>query len=442
MNQLNASNSSGKVDMRILKRFLFLMVSLILICNNLFAFRSVNRFIPFIERPDVNKINGFSNLNTTIFLGNAFQSFKPHGEHVGIPAVWGRYDLNQIINSLQLVQGSTFVNPFFTLPSSISNLSGKRIIFKSHGRIKSVGVTLEYEQNIFWNNFSVGAWIPLMRVWSNQTFEFDSEDSDPAAKALTSSQVEQLDKIRRSVQYDQMGLEVGEWEKSGFGDLDLYLRFYGELDYVLLMKAIRVNLFAGFLFPTDRELQLNNPASIPFMTNGHFGTYLDFISDFELKDDMKVGFIYGFIVQNKKVQRMRIPVTQEAYMFSPLVGTVKMRPGFTWKIGGYLTIENLIDGLNFQLKYQHIKHTKDTMIDERPINDRRLIPSNTSFFEDHSKWTADYITLDFSYNSREAFHHWKLSPTFYLTYDFPIDWFGAKGAAKDHKFTVGCELHF
>jgi hypothetical protein len=281
-----------------------------------------------------------------------------------------------------------------------------------------------------------------MRVWSNQTFEFDADESDPETKALTQSQIDALDAIRRSVQYDQMGLHVGEWQKSGFGDLDVYLRFHGELDYVAYMKAIRVNIMLGVLFPTDRKFQVNNPASIPFMTNGHFGTYLDFLSEFELKDDLKVGFLYGFIVQNGKIQKMRVPLTNEPYMFSPLVAGAKIRPGFTWKIGAYLSLENIVDGINFQLRYQHIKHTKDTMMDERSIQKQLALPSNPSFYEDHSKWSADYITLDFSYDSKEAFHNWQYSPLFYLSYDFPIDWFGAKGAAKDHKFTVGFEFHF
>ena len=67
------------------------------------------------------------------------------------------------------------------------------------------------------------------------------------------------------------------------------------------------------------------------------------------------------------------------------------------------------------------------------------IDENLSHKKYLSKWRSHYVTLQITYNSKQALNNWKMNPNLYMAYDIPA---GGSGISKTHKVVFGIELHF
>jgi len=420
------------------------LVAQLLIIFSLCASHNTSKYFPFIERSDQYVTDKRSYFSPNVFYTTASTAFNRGGGNTGIPELWGNYDLRDVIDSLQVVQGAAFVNPIETITGTQA-LVGKSLRFKVSSKVRSNGFVLHYEQKI-WKNFFAGGWIPVMFVSATGRYLFDRVSSGLPFGNLNPNQLfeqeQQIDEIRR-LTHDLAGFIKNKWSRSGVGDLDLYLKWNDHLDYRLLMKSIDINIQGGFTAPTGILSDRNNPLSVSVMGNGHWSAYLDLASEFELKQDLKVGFMFSYMHQFKHSRTLRLATGNEPTIFSALTAPVSMQPGDTFKISPYLTLENLSDGLHFQGRYTYLRHNEDTWCDKRAdqsvqsylSKDKDLIAQK----ENISRWRAHYFTFQVSYDSKAALKHYWLDPLFYLTYDMPMN---GNGICKTHHLTIGAQLHF
>ncbi|MBD3231710.1 hypothetical protein GF322_03535 [Candidatus Dependentiae bacterium] len=434
---------------------LFLLANIFLLKHSpLYSTHNTSKYFPFLERPEEYILQGKSHISPEIFYVKASTAFKRGGGNGGIPELWGRYYLNDVIASLQEVKG--IPNPIEIERGPNNNWLNKSIRFKVNGKIKAIGLILNNEQ-ILKNGFQIGANIPFMHVNSSHNFALVPQDSDYVFQNLRDGEASQLDRIRRQIN-KELGLNGGDWIKTGFGDLDLHARYSKDWNYFLKMRKINFNFQTGFVVPTGVNSDNNYASSVSYMGNGHWTWYLDFVPEFELKQDWNLGFMFGMAYQFENTRKLRIPVYQEPAIFSALVTNVKIEPGMTFKVSPYFTLGNLSDGLDFHVRYTYLRHNKDKWYDKRnnptiksylnqvPGNvigsttlTEENINNNIKEKENLSLWRAHYITLQFSYNSKEAGNKWILDPTIYALLDYQ---FSGNGSCKTHQFSVGVELHF
>ncbi len=423
-----------------------------------FCTHNTSRYFPFLERPEEYVIKKRSHISPSLFIAKASTAFKRGGGNTGIPELWGKYDLNDVINSLKAVDGPTFVNPIQQERGPHDVWIDKSIKFKVDGKVKGSGLILNYEQDLHWNGFQVGCFIPIMHVNTNDHFSFLAQDSAPELRNLREGELSQLDRIRRTVQ-DDLGLSGGDWTKTGFGDLDLHLRFNHEWNYELLMRNIDLNLQFGTTIPTGCDADINYPSSVPFMGDGHWSVYFDLVTEFELKQDWKFGFIFGAAYQFKNTRERRIPVYNEPFLFSALVANdIEVDPGMTFKFSPYLGLDNLSEGFNVRVRYTHLKHNQDKYKDKRKdptvksfltqqegdqVGDVVLtaedISKNAAERQGLTRWSEQYISAQISYDSKEAGNNWIISPIIYAVLDYQ---FQGNGSCKTYQLTLGVELHF
>jgi len=424
----------------------------------IFSSRNTSRYFPFLEKPEDYVTDGKkSNLTPSLFLTTASTAFKRGGGTIGIPELWGEYDLKDVIFSLKQIKRG-YDDPTET-ERKTTDWIGKSVKFKVDGKIKSRGLTLGYKQDLNFAGLSVGAFLPVAHINASSRFYFDNEGSDVSIKNLKPGEEGQIDRIRSQVHKD-LGIKGMDWSETGIGDLDLFVGWNRNWDHKLLVRSINLNLRGGVLFPTGIKSEIDYPISVPFANNGHWGTYFDAVPEFELKQDLRFGLMFGFMHLFNKTNKRRIPVYKEPAIFSPLKADVQVNPGMTFKFSPYLTFENLRDGLHLQCRYTYLRHSEDSWKDKRSdktiksylereslglsgyykdYDTTEKITENIESKKGQTKWRAHYITLELIYDTKEAFNNWIFDPKFYFVYDSPIS---GSAYCKTHQFTVGVELHF
>lgn len=405
-----------------------------------------SRYFPFLERIQNASEHQYSHVDLSLFYTTAPTAIRRGGGTTGIQELWGKYDLKDVISSLQAVQGS-LLTPIEDVTGT-TDLVGKSLRFDVNNKVRSHGLTLQYEQKISSHGLFVGAWLPVMRVLVSSRYIFNRKaSSDEIANSTLSAQLQQaqdlqIDKIRRNV-HEELGFKNNYWDKTGFGDLDLYLKWSHYLDHKLLMKSITVSATGGITLPTGALSDKNNPISVSFMGNGHCGLYLDIMPEFELKQDWKVGILFGATYQFKNSRTLRLSVDAEPTVFSALTGRVEINPGGTLKLSPFLTIENIGDGWHFQVRYTYLRHAKDTWRDirfDKTIQSYLQKDFNTiKEKEELSLWRSHYVSFQLLYDSVSAMKKYCMKPAFYLTYDMPLN---GNGMAQTHQLSLGAKLHF
>lgn len=432
-----------KYQLNRLCRVVFLSVFL---WTPLHSSHNSSRYFPFLERTQNASEHQYSHVDLSLFYTTAPTAIRRGGGTTGIQELWGKYDLKDVINSLQVVQGSAFVEPIESVTGT-TDLVGKSLRFDVNNKVRSHGLTLQYEQKLCWQGLSVGAWLPVMRVFVSSRYIFNRAASgDDIASLGVSEQLQQaqelqINKIRRNV-HDSLGFKNNYWDKTGLGDLDLYLKWSRYLDHKLLMKSITVSATGGVVIPTGALSDKDNPISVSFMGNGHCGLYLDIMPEFELKQDWKVGILFGAMYQFKNSRTLRLAVDAEPTIFSALTGRVEINPGGTLKLSPYLTIENIGDGWHFQARYTYLRHAQDTWHDIRTDKTIQSYLQKDNAIEEKenlSRWRSHYVSFQLLYDSVSAMKKYCMKPAFYLTYDMPIN---GNGMAQMHQLSLGAKLHF
>lgn len=448
------------INFRLKNKKLYLITFLLLtfLGNSIvFCTHNTSRYFPFLERPADYVLHNKSHVAPAFFITRASTADKRGGGEAGIPELWGKYDLNDVIDSLEKVCGDDFVNPIITERGEGDSWIDKSIRFKVEGKIKSRGFLVNYEQLLGWHNLSAGLFLPVMHVNTSDRFTFLPEDSDSALRNLRDGEFFQLDRILRQTN-NSLGLRGGDWTKTGVGDLDLHASWKNSWDYKLLMKNIYLSLRAGTTIPTGTLSDINYASSVSFMGNGHWSLYFDVASEFVLKQDWTFGVILGFVHQFKNSRRLRIPVYEEPAIFSALKADVEIDPGMTFKFSPYIIAQNLTDGINFEARYTYLRHNKDTWKDKRcnpqvrsylnqqvgaQFGDKTLtqedICCNIAQKKDLSLWRAHYFTFMVTYDSKDAGNDWMLSPIIYASLDYNMN---GNAFCKTYQFTLGVQLHF
>lgn len=436
--------------LRHLKKLLFL---LFLIPSILLATHTGGRYFLFLEKPENYVTKNHSFIDVSAFYSTVSTAYKRYGGTCGIPELYGAYDLKDVINSLHQVQPTA--DPIYDVTGS-HYLDNKSLPFHVTGKMNTIGLILSYEQNlkkIKLQNLTIGICVPVMDSDVVSRFEFRRKDFQEKYKILSDFEVSKIDEIRR-LTHRMIGFKGTCKSCGGVGDIDMHLRGNLYFDHALMMRSVDLNLQGGVIIPSGKKMNDLYPATVPFMNDGHWGIYLDFIPEFELKQDLKVGMILGGLILFNDTQARNLAVGKEPTIYSAVSGNVEIDPGSTFKFSPYLTLENLADGAHIQLRYTYMRHGMDKWTDKRCCC--KEIPSyldttphagltrcelenNLCYKQQLSKWRAHYFTIQAIYDSKLAFKKWFLEPKFYATYDMPIN---GNGFCKTHQITVGAQLFF
>jgi hypothetical protein len=442
-----------------LNKHFFILLFLSVFSCSLVGMTYDSRHFPLLDKPIFrhDDVNFFVRAQPFVFFSDSSWGDEEDDDSIGLFELGGR--LNQNDWDDVLLQSGTIrrklVPPNFSFPTLAIpwDMRGK---FDAGGMAFRWYYTLSKHLEFGGSFFVMGARSRLEALLQSTAFIVDQTKSDNDASKLlgiTKGDIRDLqtafDEQRKAAK-----LENFLWSQAGISDLDLYLRLAYRRHYFLRCKTFDASMKLGFIAPTSKKRDLDNPASLPFGGNGFWGTYVDFAIDNELKDDIFAGFNIRFIQRIGRSEKIRLPVRRPVtspvpkravpakeneevleaipefavpLAFNPIVGDVHISPGFTFVFSPYAAITNYRDGVGAQISYTLIMHTHDSFKDLRTHKD---VTVDFDALRRRSSWASEYISFGLSYDFAKDRECRGMLPTVFLDIDYPVHFFVAKRSNK------------
>lgn len=392
-----------------------------------------NRYFPFFPKMYRRTFEKRSFLKPEFFMMFAHDSYGKDDKDIGLFEIWGDYNLKNIGNSLEAI-GKT--NPVLSEWRSVQD----GLKFDWTGKIHTQGIWMSTEFAFVKTprkTFSFGTRFAFMHAASNQNFA----PSEQIQKDLHLDQggLILLDQERRQASCE-LGLVGDQWRDFGMTDTDLYFRLSNMTEYIYKCRFIDVAGSLGVLLPTGVKRDINNPASVPFSANGHWGLY--FLADLtaEVREDWYGGLWLDLVHRFKKKQELRLPRNNEPLPYGVIVGDFEVDPGFTIGFGIFAKIFDFNNGLGMGAKYQLVKHFEDCIRDCR--KDKSIEIKKFNDVLDRTSWLSEYLSVEIMYDLSQLFCSSKFDSYFYANFDAPVHGLGSEQVAKTFKLSLGVEVDF
>ncbi len=384
-----------------------------------------NRFIPLFLPQQFFIADLPSSFELSFLAITASEAFATDEKTIGIPELFGIFDLNTLATSLLEITGKTPLR---------SDLLGHELPFFVNGRIQGEGFALRYYQNLGCH-WAFGAELLFFKTNSRQTFLLDTQ----RARHLKPGDIAEIEQSRR-LAFEEIGLIENDSAQHGISDIDLFFRGGSMWEYTLKCRRIWAGLSVGGYIPTGVKTVLYNAASIPYGGNGFGGMYVKGDALFELKEDIKVGFLLQISKRFARTTIARMPmVASEPNIFGPIVGPAHINPGPTLAFSPYFILENMRGGLGVGLHYTLTAHWKDNWCDRRCDPQ---FPVDLSQVEKRSKWGSDYFTVDIFYDFGKQNTKHPIDPILFFRWDVPAMLFESHNVAKTNKISLGVEIAY
>jgi hypothetical protein len=384
-----------------------------------------NRFIPLFA-PQQFFVPGLPSSYEFEFVAiTASQAFARDEKTVGIPEIFGVFDLNTLATSILTITGESPLR---------SDLLGQELPFNVSGRIQGQGFFMRYFQALS-QHFTFGAQLLFLKTNARQNFLLDTQK----ARHLKPGDIAEIGQARRKA-FEEIGLVENNSAQHGIGDIDLYVRGGSMWEYVLKCRRIYAGLSFGGFVPTGVKTNLCNAASIPYGGNGYGGFYFKGDALFELKEDIKVGLLLEISKRVARTTVARMPMqASEPYIFGPIIGKAHISPGPTLAFSPYFLLENMRGGLGIGVHYTLTSHWRDHWEDRRGD---KTIPVDLTQVIRTSKWGSDYFTIDIFYDFGKQKTKHPIDPIVFFRWDVPSMLFVSHNVPKTHKISLGFELAY
>lgn len=346
-------------------------------------------------------------------------------ESSSIPSLFGQFDQRTYADGMVK---AGYPNPLR------SEWQGLSIPWLATGKIQAQGVAFSCYTPLLDNWLSTGFNCLFMRVNTYHYFKL------PSLPALNNDGNRQELDERRRFMFDQVGLTHNYSSQVGFGDIDWYLRLGRRWDYSFKCRSFDIGGRLGTLIPSGKKRDLNNPNSIPFGGNGHWGIYGTIDGLLELREDLKFGFMVRVSKRFPKISCQRLPVNNEPEPFGIITGLAQVNPGFTFIFSPLIALENLREGMGASIQYTMTKHLQDDWCDAR--TDKTTVPITLGKINELSKWSSDYFTINVFYDFGKMKVRRSGAPILSVRWDVPAALFITDNIPNMHRVSIGVEWVF
>ncbi len=363
------------------------------------------------------------------------QSTHSYGEYEddewGLFEVTGKYDQKAIDDSL-LASGLT--------DQSLFRSDWRGLISTAPwglpGFMEAYGLAAQnYMQVCSWMGFGVRGSVMHVRSYMDMI-----RDPEPTATIILGPGDERDIFLERGAMHDKLGLVPAFSSRWGLTDIELYLHAAITRDYYCKCRSFDAGFSLGLLVPTSPVREINNPAALPFDGDGHFGAYIAFEGDFEVKEDTTIGFVMNLSKRFPKTVTERMPTNSQPYIFGPLQGPVNITPGLTFAFAPYLIMDGLRHGLGIRAAYSLLYHRHDQWIDLRSNQD---VQSDLKHVEERTCWGREYFSIGAVYDWAYDCPYPSNAPRTTLMWDIPIGgWFVVHRAYKTQGVSITVEWEY
>ena len=360
-----------------------------------------------------------------MFADRAFSD----GERLNIPDLDGQY--NQVSVARGLIAAG-FPNPF----RSDLRLR-ERIPWTRKGRIDAQGLAFMIELRGYYMSFGFNTFFAHVSA----RHDFLLRDSE---LQLSEGDKNYLFALKEDM-HKELGVTAPLYSHTGLGDSDLYFRIGNRWEYTCKFRRIDAALRCGLIIPTANETPMNNPAAVPLGGERHWGAYIGLDGEFEFKEDLIGGIQFRASKRFSRTNIRRMPFGGEPSQYGPIVGPLKVDPGWTFVFNPYASFEGLREGFGLKAQYTLVAHLKDEFWDKRNLEFQKKIPSHLHPLRELSSWGSEYVTVGAFYDFGKPWEDdtWcRVSPKISAYWDIPVSWLVSKRAAKTNSVSLMIELDF
>lgn len=403
----------------------YISISIILYCFllSILAYPIVgyNRYIPWLPTPHLIGEGKRSYIACSTFIGTANHAYNTADRHIGLPELYGTFDLGVLSRAYAQLVGSSPLRSYY---------QDKSIPFIMDGSLRAQGFILEMEQAIT-QELAVGGSLVCERLHAHIDYMLGD-----IKFIITDDMKVELSNQRRML-FNQMGIGQDSSTLFGLGDIDLYCSLKNEWDRLFKFRIVKAALKMGLIFPTALSWDISLPATIFTDNNRHWGFYSAGQLTCVLKEDFTVDLGLHMYKKISKTFFARMPILQEPLPFGAATGLVNINPGLTILFCPTVLLEHLRNGFGVAISYSLLYHQQDHFTDKRLD---QKVPTTFDMTQKLSSWAADYISLQAFYDFSGEADAYILHPTIKLKWDLPTNIFVAKKVAKTHviSLTIDC----
>lgn len=394
-----------------------------------------NRFFPFYSYifPRTKRKQSWFNMSSYFITGDEAEG---QAGKVGIPELCGKFDQKKLGEELENVGLPNPLRPDFQLLPIIP--------WDLCGKITGQGLGFEWEQAITCR-LSMGLSFWYLHTSSNVEFVLDPVLArDLGFIDGKEGDLFELDRELREM-LREIGLEGGQWSKSGVTDIDFYLRYGDIWDYVWKFRSVAAGIKVGVLGPSGTERTICNPASIPFSGNKHAGFYGEADFQLELKEDIYFGGLLRVTGRKSDCEAVRFATDCETPLFGVIQATSTVDPGVGVAGSLYATIEGIRDGLGLQARYTIAYHGKDCFSNIQIAEDLAIeqVPQESiNQLVDCSTFISEYFSLNLFYDFGTKEEDCLVDTKLFFAWDIPIEAFAAKNFVRTNRVALGFQLNY
>ncbi|MEX0671885.1 MAG: hypothetical protein WD068_00865 [Candidatus Babeliales bacterium] len=394
-----------------------------------------NRYFPFYSYifPRINRKPSWA--NTSIYFVTADDA-RDEVSKVGIPELCGFFDQKQLGRALQKVGLDNPLRPDFQLLPGIPwNLAGK---------LTGQGVGFEGEQALS-EHFSVGLSAWFLHTSSSINFILDPVLArDLGFNNGKEGDLFELDRELRSM-LQELGLEGGQWSKSGVTDVDLYLRYGNIWESVWKFRSVGAGIRVGVLAPSGSPRTIDSAASVPFSGNKHPGFYVEGDFELELKEDIYCGGLLRVIGRKSECEEVRFSALGEPPLFGTISANANVDPGVGVAFSLYGTFEGIREGLGLQGRYTISYHHNDCFSGIEPCEDLTIQEVDSLSVDQLvacSTFISEYFSLNLFYDFATPDNCRRFDATLFFAWDIPIDVLAAKNFVRTNRIALGFQMNY
>ncbi|HBS48267.1 TPA: hypothetical protein DEO28_04245 [Candidatus Dependentiae bacterium] len=322
---------------------------------------------------------------------------------------------------LQAQPGSAIYNLKNSIEDAYTtpNTDNNRGSFKVNGKFEGIDYSLYSQFNFDFESipgkFDFTAYLPVRSLkikdvqWIDQTKSYNAADLE-VKRVLTNDIA--------TVVKNLGDLDIGSWSKTGFGDLELILRWYNDFPkYKSTLKNVRLGFRTGLILPTSPEIDVNKSFSMPLGNDGAFAFPIAASLDLSFKYKFRFGVDLEMIkvFDITKVYRLKSDSNQTDFLLLNK-GMVRRSFGNQWTFNMYAGAEHFFHGLSAKLNYQYGTNGEDTL----QVHDLNFNQDIANTAQSFMEWNYHNLIFNLSYDFYKDFPNAKIKPQLSLFYKYPL----------------------
>lgn len=296
--------------------------------------------------------------------------------------------------------------------------------------------------------------LPIMHVASLTLFDLNLQKSSTTLFPVENSEIqnrEDVEKLRLQI-FKDSGISGNVWEKTGLGDIDVYVGLQRHFDRRLRFKTIDISWIFGGIFSTGQKRDTTIVTSVPFGSEKH-RVYSDLHIDLGLNYSWHAGIDMGIVLPATVCKNERIPAYKEHPMFSPLLIRTYHSQAMTVKVAPFVRYKNFFEGVHATMSYIYISHDKDLIMDARTdktvaslltrqesgLVDNHELAKAKKEFEESIAWKNQSLRLSFTYDPEYKCAKKWYDPVVSFAFDTPR---GGRNSLRSRRFSLSASLIF